>query len=156
MAKQKTRFQWKPADVKKLVAMADDDKLVSKLVAMAERLGVSYRKAYDKWAYEVTKLSKKKNAPKVKAGDIEPMILDFDEDFTLKGGGFIDPKEIKAFQKGLELNIDKLTPGKGAITVSRRFEKITKEYVAKHHTAKLFVLQKIEDNPDARRLVRKA
>ena len=152
MAKVKTG-KWAPEETARVQGIPKDSRLRQTLEKISKDLGRPFANVYQKWYSEYQKGTSSPTS-KLNPKDIPVMKLGFDPDYTGKNTN-IDETEKLSFEKGLELNVPKLEPFKGALLVPRRFEKLAKEYLTKYYPKMVFTLVSIVGNSKEKRLMRK-
>lgn len=155
MAKLKSG-SYTPQEEAILKAIPRDSKSTAAITKAAKTMNRGYPTVWQKWH----SLWQKKNPnPTLSAGkkldkaNIPAMKLEFDPNYEPKKAG-IDEEEKISFIKGLEPELKKLLPLKGAINIPTRFEKTAKEYFSKH-TSHIYAVTSIKGNSRMRKVIMK-
>jgi hypothetical protein len=150
MANVKTG-KWLPKETAKLQNIPKDSKLNSVLTKIALKLNRPYNLVYQKW-YSIWK--KEQKNPKISTKNIPAMELKVDMEYEGKNTD-IDPMEKLALEKGLEKTVPSLLPGRGAVLVPKRYERVARAWLDKNHPAHIYKFHVITGNNKEKRLMRK-
>ena len=151
MAKTKSRI-WPPEAVTVLQNIPKGKNASKAIQKVATKHGRSYETTYQKW-WALTR-KQTSTASRKKSGSAPVMELTFDSEYEGRFTGITDVEQ-KAFEQGLEKWIPSMTPGRGAINVPKRFERVAKAYLNKYYPKYVFSFNTIAGNVKEKKLIRR-